>query len=204
MKQIKLITSILLVMNLTMAFGQKDSTQAANKRFPNRMLSIEPAIGINPMPMSDIVLSNVIQFNVKRHFSIVSRTSLAFNTAFARDFNYIHTDYNYSFSQTFGIGTSFYTKYSSHTFSLMAGFKYDATKETLNNPSFERVSVASSAMSPDLGFMYNLKIGRKKYFFNFRTYVPLYPFPFKTTDVSAIEGNLSNISLEFGLGIRLK
>jgi hypothetical protein len=35
-------------------------------------------------------------------------------------------------------------------------------------------------------------------------YLPLYPYPFKTKDVFSLDGNMANISLEFGVGIRLK
>lgn len=203
MKLINYLSIILLLLNFS-AIGQTDTTQTTKKQFPLRKLSIEPAIGINPMPMSDIVVSNLVQWNVKKHFNVVSRSAMTFNTAFARNFNYVHTDYSYSLSQTIGIGTSFYLKRSSHTFSLMAGVKYDATKETLNNPAFEKISVASSTLSPDLGLMYNLKWGKKKYFFSYRMYIPLYPYPFKNFDINSIDGNLANISLEFGVGIRLK
>lgn len=204
MKNIKYLSILVLLLTFISATGQTDSAQTTKKHFPLRKLTIEPAIGINPMPMSDIVVSNLVQWNVKKQFSIVSRSSVSFNTAFARNFNYIKTDYSYSLCQTIGIGTSFYLKHSSHTFALMAGVKYDATKETLNNPNFERVSVAAKTVSPDFGLMYNLKLGRKKYFFSYRMYLPLYPYPFKSTEINAIDGNLANISLEFGLGIRLK
>ena len=102
-----------------------------------------------------------------------------------RDFNFIKTNYNYSLSQKFGVGTSLYTKHSSHTFSFMAGIRYDAYKETLENPDFEKVSASVSSVSPDVGLLYNLKIGKKKYFFSYRMYIPLYPYPFKSSDILA-------------------
>ena len=98
----------------------------------------------------------------------------------------------------------FTRKHTSHTFSFMAGIKYDAFKETLENPEFEKVSASVSSVSPDVGLMYNLKIGKKKYFFSYRMYIPLYPYPFKSSDITAIDGNMANLSLEFGFGIRLK
>ena len=121
-----------------------------------------------------------------------------------RNFNYINTDYNYTLTQTFGIGTSLYTKHSSHTFSFMARIRYDAFKETLENPDFEKVSASVSSNSPDPGLLYNLKVGKKKYFFSYRMFVPLYPYPFKSSYIWSLTDNMSNLSLEFGLGIRLK
>jgi hypothetical protein len=153
--------------------------------------------------MGDFIVSNLIQWNIKKRFSIISYTSYSYNTL-VRDFNYIKTDYNYSLSQKFGIGTSLYTKHSSHNFSFIAGIRYVAFKETLENPDFETVSASVSSLDPDIGLMYNIKIGKKKYFFSYRTYIPLYPYPFKSTDIWTIDGNMANLSFEFGLGIRLK
>jgi len=59
-------------------------------------------------------------------------------------------------------------------------------------------------MSPDVGLLYDLKVGKKKYFFSYRMFIPLYPYPFKTTDINALDANMANLTIEFGLGIRLK
>ena len=185
-------------------FSQTNSYNSANESSNIHQLTIEPGIGIKPYPISDVLISNVLQWNFNRKFSAISYTYYSYNTAFLRSFNYINTDYSYSLSQKFGVGISLYTKHSSHTFSLMAGIKYDAFKETLNNPAFDKVSATILSTSPDLGILYNLKIGKKKYFFSYRMYLPLYPYPFKTGDVNSADENMANISLEFGLGIRLK
>ncbi|HMK06212.1 MAG TPA: hypothetical protein VK476_01700 [Flavobacterium sp.] len=122
---------------------------------------------------------------------------------FQRNFNYIKTNYDYAISQTLGIGTTLYSKRASHSFLFMAGIKYDNFKETLENPKFDGVSTSVSAINPDLGFRYNFTYGIKKYFFHSGLYIPLSPYPFKTTNIQAIDGNLKNISLEVGLGIRI-
>jgi len=159
------------------ASAQNIDSEIARKSIPVRRITIEPAIGLEPM--SDLIISNLVQLNIKKRLSIVSYTSYSYNNAMQRDFSYIKTNYNYTLSQKFGVGTSLYTKHSSHTFSLMSGIRYDAYKETLENPDFEKVSASVSSLSPDLGLLYNLKIGRKKYFFSYRMYIPLYPYPFK-------------------------
>lgn len=203
MKNLKYLFIAFLFLNLS-AFSQNDSAQTTIKSYPLRKLTTEPAIGINPYPTSDLLLTNLAQWNIKKRFSVVSYTSYSYNNAFNRNFNYIKNDYNYSISQKFGIGTSLYTRHSSHTLSFVAGIKYNAFKETLDNPDFEKVSASESSTSPDLGLLYNLKIGKKKYFFSYRMYIPMYPYPFKSAYVDAIDGNMANFSLEFGVGVRLK
>jgi hypothetical protein len=86
----------------------------------------------------------------------------------------------------------------------MAGIRYDAYKETLENPDIEKVSASVSSVSPDVGLLYNLKIGKKKYFFSYRMYIPLYPYPLISSYIWSLNDNMVNFSLEFGLGIRLK
>jgi hypothetical protein len=204
MKTIIYISIFFSILNLQVSAAQKDSTEKAKSRYPVSIVTIEPAIGLNPMPSSDLLITNLIQWNIQKRLSIVSHTSYSFNSAFQRNINYVKTNYNYSLSQKFGIGTSLYLKNSSHTFSLLAGIKYDAFKETLENPEFEKVSASLSSTSPEAGFMYSLKIGRKKYFFSYRMYIPLYPYPIKSLDINSMDGNMANLSLEFGFGIRLK
>ncbi len=204
MKLIQTLSITLLLLNFSFAYGQLDSSKISRKNITDRQLTIEMGIGIKLYPMPALLLSNLTQWNILKRLSIVSHTSFSYNNAFLRDFNYIKTNYDYSLSQKFGIGTSFSGKHTSHTFSLIAGIKYDTFKETLNNPEFEKVSVVVSSSSPDLGLMYNIKVGTKKYFFSYRMYLPLYPYPFKSSDINSVDGNLANLSLEFGVGIRLK
>ncbi len=200
---LKYLSIPFLLLTLSVSAQKKDA-ETANDHYPLRRLTIEPAIGINPWPMSDLVISNLLQLNIKKRLGIVSHTSYFYNNAFSRNYNYVKTNYDYSLSQKFGVGTSLYSKNSSHTFSFMAGIKYEAFKETLDNPEFEKVSASVSSVSPDFGLMYNLKIGEKKYFFSYRMYIPLYPYPIKSLDVLATDGNMANFSLEFGVGMRIK
>jgi hypothetical protein len=204
MKFIKYLSITLLILNFNIAYSQSDSSVNIKTRYQLDTLTTEPCIGINPYPTSDFIVSNVLQWNLKRRLCIIAYTTYSANNAFERTFNYITNDYNYTLSQKFGIGTTFYAKKSSHTISFLSGIKYDAYKETLDNPDFEKVSVSFSSVSPDFGLMYNLKFGRKKYFFSYRMYIPLYPYPFLTSDILATDANVANISMEFGVGIRLK
>lgn len=204
MRLIKYLTFSLLILNFSPVYSQSDTSVTLKTRYNLDTLTIEPGIGINPYPSSDFIVSNVLQWNLQRRLSIISYTTYSANNAFNRTFNYITNDYNYTLSQKFGIGTTFYAKKSSHTISILGGIKYDTYKETLDKPAFEKVSVSFESFSPDFGLMYNLKMGRKKYFFSYRMYIPLYPYPLLTSDVLASDANIANVSMEIGVGIRLK
>jgi hypothetical protein len=203
MKHIHAITILMLLVSTTIVFGQNNTHHKFSGIYPVPTLTIEPALVIQPNPMSDLGLSAVVQWNLHKRVSLASRSVITANTVFGRDFNYVHTDYSYSIGQTIGIGTSLYGKHAAHTISLMAGIQYDATKETLNNPEFENISMSSNSLSPDAGLMYNVKVGKGKVFFSYRMYIPLYPYPFKSTDITSIDGNMAKLSLEFGIGFRI-
>ena len=204
MKNLIQLSLLIVLLNVTSSVAQEVTSSTSSKAFPGRTLTLEPGIGLNPWPMSDLVFSNILQWNISKRLGFVSHSSYAYNNAFLREDNYVKTNYDYSFSQKFGIGMSFYSKHSTHTVSFLAGIRQDAFRHTLVNPDLENVSVAVSVVSPDLGLMYNIKVGKKKYFFSYRMYLPLYPYPFMTSDIEAVDRNLANFSMEFGLGIRLK
>jgi hypothetical protein len=169
-----------------------------------RELTIEPGIGIHTNFGTDFLLTNLVQWNPTKRFSLASHTSFSFNNILQRDINYVKTDYNYSINQKVGAGPTLYSKRSSHTFLLMVGFKYTAFKETLYHPDLDQVSVSINGFSPDYGLMYSYKKGLKKCFFTFRTYIPIYPWPVKGSNINYIDGNRDNIALELGIGVKIK
>jgi len=198
-----LLPSILLVS--AQGFAQKVPATTANKNTPVvRLLTIEPGIGVHTNFGVDLLLTNLVQWNPYKRLSVASYSSFNINNITQRNFNHIKTDYNYSVNQKFGVGTSLYAKRSTHTFLLMVGAKYTSFKETLDSDDFEKTEVAIDALSPDYGLMYSLKLGRKKCFFTFRTYLPLYPWPTKGSNALYLDGNMNNISLELGIGVKIK
>ncbi|MBK8564710.1 MAG: hypothetical protein IPN76_15595 [Saprospiraceae bacterium] len=204
MKMAKFLFIPFFLLKLSALVAQHDIPANIYKDFSAQKLKIAPAIGLNPYPTADLVISNLVQWDIKRRLSLTSYTAYTYNSVFLRDFNYIKTNYNYSLSQKIGVGTTLYSKRASHTFSLLGGIKYNSFKETLENPEFEKVSASASSISPDFGMLYHSQVGMKKFFFSYRMYLPLYPYPVQRLDITAIDGNIANLSLEFGLGVRLK
>lgn len=198
---------IALLFTFSTSFAQLNS----NKHLLNnpsglnpRAITIQPGMGLRINFGMDFMLTNLLLIHPRKHLTVAAHTSVSYNDLFHRNFNYIKTNYDYSISQSLGLGTTLFTKRASHSFLFMFGLKYNNFKETLENPKFDKVSATVSATSPDLGFRYNYTYGIKKYFFHSGLYLPLYPYPFKTKNIQAIDGNLNNISLELGLGIRIK
>ena len=204
MKQQKNLFVIITVLICANSFAQKNMSAVKEKHSTVHELTIEPGIGIHSNFGTDFLISNLIQWNPQKHISLAAHSSFNINNIFQRNFNGIKTNYNYSINQKFGIGTTFYSKRSSNTFLLMAGVKYTSFQETLTSPDHNKINTPINSISPDYGLMYSLRKGVKKYFFSFRMYVPLYPWPVKDFNISYADGNMNNIALEFGVGIKIK
>lgn len=204
MKTNKYLTALLILGISTLGLAQKDISTGSNETYAFRQLTVEPGIGIHTNFGTDLLITNLIQWNPYKRWSFGAHSSYNINNITQREFNFVKTDYNYSLNQKFGAGMMFNRKRGSHTFMLMAGVKYTSYRETLDNPDFDKASISISAFSPDYGIMYSAKRGWKKYFFTYRVYLPLYPFPIKSSNILYSDGNMNNIALEFGMGIKLK
>lgn len=202
MKFITYMTALTILLSTAQGLAQTGS--AGSPKYAHRRLTIEPAVGIHTNFGTDLLLSTMVQWSPKKRLAFASYSSYNINNITQRDFNFVKTDYNYSLNQKFGIGTTLYTRRSSHSFFLMAGVKYTAYQETLNNPDLDKVSTSISSMSPDYGMMYSLKKGGKKCFFTFRAYLPLYPWFMKGSNIQYVDGNMNNIALEFGVGVKIR
>ncbi len=157
-------------------------------------LTTEPAIGTKLMAM-DVQVSNLLQYNVHKRFSIISHSVFSFAIPFARMEDVLQ-NYNYALIQKFGIGTSLYTKHTMNTFSFLAGVKYYTYSGTLDNEHLpEKITTKSTGTTSDFGLMYNLKMVRKKYFMSTRLYVPL---------KDGLAGMGENATIEIGAGIKLR
>ncbi len=199
MKPFTYFTLVLALLTCTYASAQNKVPTAAE-----RVLTVEPGVGIHTNFGTDFLITNLVQWNPTKRFSLAAHTSFNVNNIFQRDFNYVKTNYNYSINQKFGAGTTFYSIKSAHTLLAMVGARYTAFKETLDNPNFDNVSVSINALSIDYGLMYSYKRGWKKYFFTSRFYLPLSPWLTKGAKVENIQGTLRDVALELGMGIKIK
>lgn len=188
----------------TFGVAQKNKDSGSTQSNALQQLTVEPGVGIHTNFGTDLLITNLVQWNPYKRWSFGAHSSYNFNNIRLKEFSHVKTDYNYSLNQKFGAGMMFSRKKGSHTFMLMAGVKYTAYKETLANPDFDKVTSSVSSVSPDYGLMYNYKRGWNKVFFTYRIYLPLYPYPIKGADILYTDGNMNNIALELGLGMKVK
>ncbi|NML38666.1 hypothetical protein HHL17_15770 [Chitinophaga sp. G-6-1-13] len=166
---------------------------------PLSHLTIKPAIGILPWSLPVKALTSVVlEYPLKGNWVVGSHTMLA--SAVARNTYNIETNYSLQFSQKFGVGYSMTgpRKFIRLTLLAMGGVRRIAFKETLDYPGLEKITTKTSTTMPDVGLLVDWSLGRKRYTFNARTYLPFYPF--EGYPVSTFQ----NISIEMGMGMRLK
>lgn len=161
-------------------------------------LWIQPAVGIVPwgLPVKGS-LSVVLEYPVAGSIILAARS--AAGTALSRSSYDIETNYSIFLAQQLGAGVSFSgrKKFARYSFLLLGGVKHIAFKETLRQPELETVTTTSRTTMPDIGLSCGLSLGRGRYRFHTRAYLPFYPFggyPIST---------YTSISFEAGVGICL-
>lgn len=173
--------------------------QAQDTLRQKKVLEIKPAIGATGSPVKTTV-SVMMLHPLNSRFSVVSHSMISFSL-FRNSFDeYIKTHYNYSLSQKLGIGYSLYGKKgkSRHTLLALGGIRHIAFKETLQNPDLEQISISTHSTVGDYGLMYEFSVGKKRYTFDTRLYLPFSPIRYYP------QGTLTNlVYLEVGIGIRL-
>ncbi|QMU28741.1 hypothetical protein [Adhaeribacter radiodurans] len=159
---------------------------------------MEPAIGTRLNSFiggPDVQVSNLLQYRLKQKISFITHSAFSSEgeIAWVPD---VKKNYSYTFYQKIGLGASFNTRKASHVFSFLAGVKYNTFSGSFYNKEIpEQITTKSKSLTSDYGWLYNLKLGRKKYFFSSRLYIPL---------KDGLAGILENAVLELGMGISLK
>ncbi|MBC9914674.1 hypothetical protein [Chitinophaga varians] len=188
------IIFVCLLLLATRAHGQNYPVTS-----PWSRLTIKPAVGVLPWSLPVKALTAVtLEYPLKGNWVLGAHTMLA--SAVAKNTYNIETNYSLQFSQKFGVGYSMTgpRKLVRLTLLAMGGARRIAFKETLDYPGLEKITTKSSTLMPDVGLLVDWSLGRKRYTFNVRTYLPFYPF--EGYPVSTFQ----NISIEMGVGMRLK
>ncbi|MDG4652992.1 hypothetical protein [Chryseobacterium arthrosphaerae] len=172
--------------------------QAQDTIRQEKILEIKPAIGATGSPVKPTISVMVLR-PLNYRFSAASHSMTSF-LMFGNNPQYIKTHYNYSLSQKFGIGYSLYGKKGKtrHTLLALGGVRHIAFKETLEHPELDRISISTHQTVADYGLMYELSVGKKRYTFDTRLYLPFSPIRYYP------QGTFTHlVYLEVGLGIKL-
>jgi hypothetical protein len=197
MKKIIIMASSMLLF-CAVVFAQNVNTNAVNF-IPPQYRSIDFKLGST---IQGVISPNILyQYNVKKRLAVASYTELGFqpfgNPVLKNSVENIKISH-FNIVEAVGIGVTLGKKRFNNSLFFVGGGRYFYEKVTLENRNFNNASYSISKFYPELGFLYNLKIGKKKMYYTAQLYIPIYPIvEFKTLDKVLV----STFSL--GVGIKL-
>jgi hypothetical protein len=185
-----LIAIILFMISSTSLVLSQDAVPSY--AFP-KTKSVELKIGAGKLQPQLLAIDFNYQQNLTKHFSLISFSQIDI-TAWDRNPDKIYLVTNYFFFvQSFGIGASIGARKFNTGLSLLAGGRFYHSKAMVNE--IHDPEMVTNRILPELGLLYNLKIGKKKYYFSTQIYLPLTPF-----SSALIE---KNITLSVGIGFKI-
>lgn len=136
--------------------------------------SIEVKLGVGKIELDYINFNILYQRNITKRLPVVLYTELN-NSLLNRNpaDHYLTTNY-FSWVGVAGIGGTLGKKRFNNSLFVLGGGRYHHSKlyvkEELNP------EMVTDKLLPELGLLYNLKIGKKRWYFSAQYYQPLYPF----------------------------
>ncbi len=163
--------AILVLAIATLASAQNTAPSYIDKGFS----SLEFKVGKNGLLQVPVTPNvNVLyQKNIAKHLSVVFYSEIAksiFNTD--PDQKYLVLN-NFWWRETVGIGGTFGRKSLNNNLFLMAGGNYYRSHTYVDEEL--KPELITAKLRPELGLLYNLKWGKKRVYFSFQHYIPLYP-----------------------------
>lgn len=163
-----------------------------SKKF--RSVDLNVGIGITEPLFNPIPVSIVYQQNIKRGFSWIIFSQL--HAKFKTDEIY-NVSYKFiNWVEGAGIGGSLGNKAFNTGLYIVGGGRYYYSKLTADNSNlYNDPKLVTNKFMPEMGLLYNIKIGKKKIYFTSQLYVVMYPF-------ENIRSNLHTFSI--GVGYKFK
>jgi hypothetical protein len=167
----KKIAFLILISALSKSlFSQDTLLQYSSPKFSR--LELKTGIAMN---MGVIPLNITYQKNIKKNLGAILFSEFGVPSPFINTPGiYIKSTY-FHWIEAIGIGGTFGKKRFNNSIYLVGGGKYYYSNLTVQENIHEPTLITSKIM-PEIGFLYNLKIGKKKFYFTTQLYIPLYPY----------------------------
>lgn len=137
-----------------------------------RSIEIKTGIGIGyPPRIYKIPINIVYQQNLKRGFSTIIYSE--FLSMFSKSSESSYSEFIWL--EAVGIGKTIGKNRFSNGLYLLGGGRAYYSKLTLYNTDFNQNTLVTKKITPELGLLYNLKIGKKKIYFTTQMYFALTP-----------------------------
>jgi len=166
----------ILLLILVLAIATQTSAQNQTPSYIDKgFTSLEVKVGKNGLLQIPVTPNvNVLyQKNLAKHIALVSYTEVAksiFDTDPAQQYLVIN---NFWWREMVGIGGTFGRKSLNNNLYLLAGGNFYRSHTYVDEAL--KPEMITSKLRPELGLLYNLKWGKKRVYFSFQHYIPLYP-----------------------------
>jgi hypothetical protein len=139
-----------------------------------RSIEVKTGIGFGyPPRLYKIPINVVYQQNIKGGFSTILYSELLYQSFEVSKFNYKTTEF--LMLEAVGIGKTIGNKKFNNGLYLMGGARLYHSKLEVNNTDFKQNTLVTNIITPEMGLLYNLKVGRKKLYFSTQLYFVLTP-----------------------------
>lgn len=136
-----------------------------------RSIEVKTGIGILPR-IYNVPINIVYQQNIKRGFSTILYSE--FLSMFSKSSESSYSEFIWL--ETVGIGRTIGNNRFNNGLYLLGGGRVYHSKLALYNTDFNQNTLETKRITPELGLLYNLKVGKKKFYFTTQMYFALTPF----------------------------
>jgi hypothetical protein len=189
MKNIRSILIVSFLLVIVQLQAQDSLPKYKSEKF--RSLEVKTGLGFGYPPRLYLIPVNIVyQQNIKRGFS-----TILFSEVLPFFWSTSKVSYGeFIWTEAIGIGRTIGNNRFNNGLYLLGGGRFYHTKVVLYNTDFNQNTLVTNKITPELGILYNLKVGRKKFYFTTQIYLSLYPIQ------NFIE---SRHTLTLGVGYRL-
>ncbi len=137
-----------------------------------RSIEIKTGLGIGyPPRIYKIPINIVYQQNIKGGFSTILYSE--FLSMFSKSSESSYSEFIWL--EAVGIGKTIGNNRFNNGFYLLGGGRVYHSRLALYNTDFNQNTLVTKKITPELGLLYNLKVGKKKYYFTTQMYFALTP-----------------------------
>ena len=171
MKKLHLLIALFLVLVISNLNAQETVATYQSEKF--KSMEVNGGLGWNGLKN----LSFAYQQNIKRGFAWIIQTQLHFPITFSNQtFIYLESRKFFNWVQVAGIGGTLGNRRFNNGLYLVGGGRFYHSKLTGSPTIFNEPKLVTNKLMPELGLLYNLKVGKKKLYFTSQIYIALHPF----------------------------
>ena len=168
MKKLHLLIAFFLVLVISNLNAQETVPTYQSEKFK----SIEVDGGLTRTGLKNV--SFAYQQNIKRGFSWIVLTQLQFPINFSNQIS-LESSKFFHWVQVTGIGGTLGNKRFNNSLYLVGGGRLYYSKVTGNPSVFREPTLITNKLMPELGLLYNLKVGKKKFYVTSQIYIAMHP-----------------------------